>query len=595
MQEDNKTVEIETFEELKQLKLAIIAEAQRHLQPADWKEGSDKIKELRKRWAEISSASKAIVVEEEDNKLNEKFDKICDTFYKNRENYYAEIEQEKVNNAKRKRALIDELKEIIHQGKAIESIQRVKKIQEEFREIGATPISETENLQKSFQALLDQIYAEVKLYYELKDIDRRKNLEEKTLLCEQAEALIHEPDIKTAIQRVRTLYEAWREIGPVPQDHTEAISERFKKATDAINARYEEYLQTLQKEQQENLTKKQALYAAIQNFVDEIDIHNKSLIWKEQQAKIEDFERQWEAIGHVPKEHSDEIWKKYRTAINQFYAKQKEFFKLKHEEKENIIKQKMALIEAVEALKDSTDWEKTTEAIKKYQEEWKNTPFLNEKDSKPLWDRFRAACDYFFNQRKKYYEQLDEERNKNLQEKERICAEIESFIEQEPTEENTNKVKEYQKLWKTLGEVPLKDKNKIWNRFSKACDSYFDHLRSYNKKALKNSKKSNQAQNQQNQTTDEGKISRKLKTLQQEKEQLENNLSFFAKGKAGDALRNTVQAKIDKLNAQIEALQAELKAIRKAKKDAENNKQTTDNPQNITLENIALNEETKKD
>ncbi len=597
MQEDNKTtVEIETFEELKELKLAIIAEAQKHVQPADWKEGSDKFKELRKKWAEISENAK-VVVEEEDAKLNERFNKIYDTFYKNRDEYYAGIEQEKANNAKRKHALIDELKEIIHQGKAIDSIQRVKKIQEEFKEIGATPISETENLQKSFQALLDQIYAEVKLYYELKDIDRKKNLEEKISLCEQAEALIHETDVKLAIQRVRTLYNAWKEIGHVPQEHTETIWERFKKATDAINARYNEYLQTVQKEQQENLSKKEALCTEIQTFVDGINIQNKSTNWKEYQAKIEAFEQQWEAIGYVPKEQSDEIWKKYRGIIGQFYGKQKEFFKLRQQERENAIQQKMALIEAVEALKDSTEWDKTTAALKKYQEEWKNTGFLNEKEGKPLWERFRAACDYFFNQRKAFYEQAEEERNKNLEEKERICAEIESFIEQEPNEENTNKVKEYQKAWKTLGEVPIKEKNKIWNRFTQACDAYFDHLRSFNKKGFvktKNQNKHNQNY-QQNDSNDEGKINKKLKALQQEKEQLENNLSFFAKGKSGDSLRNTVQTQIDKINAHIESLKAELKAIRKAKKDAENNIRTENNAENTIVENTEIQEETKTD
>jgi len=592
MQEENKTVEIETFEELKELKLAIIAEAQQHVQPADWKEGSDKIKELRKRWTTISQTAKAVVVEDEDNKLNEKFDKICDTFYQNRDAYYAGIEQEKANNAKRKHALIEELKEIIHEGKAIDSIQRVKKIQEEFREIGPTPAGESENLQKSFQAILDQIYAEVKLYYELKDIDRKKNYEEKLSLCEQAEALISEKDVKIAIQRVRTLHDAWKEIGPVPQEHAETIRERFKKATDAVNARYEEYLQTLQKEQQENLSKKESLCEELQKFVDAIVVQNKSTNWKEHQAKLESFEQQWEAIGYVPKEQSEEIWKKYKGIINQFYAKQKEFFKLRQQEKETAIQQKTALIEAVEALKDSTDWDKTTAALKKYQEEWKTTGFLNEKDGKPLWERFRAACDYFFNQRKNFYEQAAGERSKNLEEKERICAEIESFTEQEPNEENTNKVKEYQKLWKTLGEVPVKHKNKIWNRFTQACDAYFDHLRSFNKKGFVKTKRDyNRNQNQHNDNSDEGKINKKLKALEQEKEQLENNLSFFAKGKSGDSLRSTVQVQIDKINEQIKSLKAELKAIRTAKKEAE---KTAENNVNTTVENTEVKEEKTK-
>ncbi|MCS7077144.1 MAG: DUF349 domain-containing protein [Bacteroidia bacterium] len=567
MQEDNKIVEIETFEELKELKLAIIAEAQQHVQPTDWKEGSDKFKELRRRWNELSDNAK-IVIEEEDTKLNEKFNKICNTFYENREKHYAEIEQEKINNAKRKSELIDELKQIIYDGKSIDSIQRVKKIQEEFREIGPAPTGENEKLQKSFQALLDQIYAEVKLYYDLKELDRRKNYEEKLSLCEQAEALMQEKDTKIAIQRVRILYDTWKEIGPVPHEHNAAIWERFKKATDAINARYDEYLQSLQQEYQQNLAKKESLCQQIHSFVESINVQDRNIHWKEYQSKIEDFEREWESIGHVPKEQSDDIRKKYKNLINLFYAKQKEFFKLRQQEKENAIQQKMALIEAVESLKDSTEWESVTDLVKKYQEDWKNTAFLNEKESRPLWERFKAACDHFFDRRKKHYEELEKERTKNLEEKERICAEIESFVEQEPNEENTNKVKEYQKLWKTLGDVPLRYKNKIWNRFNAACDNYFDHLRRFNKKALKDKKKEKRQSNT-NETLDEAKINKKLKALQQERDQLENNLSFFAKGKSGDSLRSSVQAQIDKLNKEIEQLKAELKAIRIAKKEAE--------------------------
>lgn len=591
MQEDNKTVEIETFEELKQLKLAIIAEVQQHVQPSDWKEGSDKMRELRKRWAELSANAKAIVIEEEDNKLNEKFDKTCETFYQNREQHYAAIEQEKANNAKRKHALIDELKQILHEGKAIESMQRVKKIQEEFREIGPTPVGETESLHKSFQALLDQIYAEVKIYYELKDIDRKKNYEEKTHLCEQAESLLNEPDIRVAHQRMRTLYSTWKEIGHVPLEYADAIWERFKKAMDAIHARYDEHLESLKKEYEENLTKKQALCEELQKFVENLNVENKSTNWKECLTKIKSFEQQWEHIGYVPKEQSDEVWKKYRSAINQFYVKQKEFFKLRHQEKENAIQQKMALIEAVEALKDSTDWEKTTEALKKYQEDWRNTGYLNEKDGKALWERFRSACDYFFNQRKNFYDQLEQERVKNLEEKERICTEIESFVEQEPNEEHTNKVKEYQKLWKTLGEVPIKYKEKIWNRFVEACDAYFDHLRSFNKKGSTKNKRhhhNHHQENEQNEHSNEAQINKKLKALAQEKEQLENNLSFFAKGKSGNSLRDRVQEQIDKINQQIDTLKAQLKAIKTAKRQAEEEKPNIDDTPNEVKEETKI-------
>ncbi|MDW8302574.1 MAG: DUF349 domain-containing protein [Bacteroidia bacterium] len=568
MQEDNKTVEIETFEELKELKLAIIAEAQQYVKPTDWKQGSDKFKELRRKWNELCESAK-VIVEEEDAKLNEKFNKLCNTFYENREKHYAELEEEKLNNAKRKSALINELRQIIYDGKSIDSIQRIKKIQEEFREIGPAPAGENEKLQKSFQALLDQVHAEVKLYYELKELDRKKNYEEKLSLCEQAEALLQEPDIKVAIQRVRILHDTWREIGPVPQQYNASIWERFKKATDAINARYEEYIEKIQKEQQENLSKKQALCQAIRTFVEGINPEDKNLNWKELQTKIEEFEKQWESIGHVPKEQSDTIWKEYKDALKLFQTKRKEFHKIRQQENLAIIQQKMALIEAAESLKDSTDWEKTAEILKKYQEDWKTIPLANEREHRILSEKFKAACDYFFQRRKSYYEELENQRNKNLQEKERICQEIESFLEQEPTEELTQKVKEYQKLWKTIGDVPLKYKNKIWKRFNTACDNYFDHLRSFKKKALKAKKQAEAASKETKPTLNEAKINKKLKALQQEKEQLENNLSFFAKGKAGDSLRSTVQAQIDKLTEKIEQLKAELKAIQIAKRQAE--------------------------
>lgn len=589
MQEENKIASIETFEELKQLKSALIEEAKSCLNPNDWKEGSDKFKEFRKRWNDLS-ANAAIIVEEEDSKLNEKFNKVCDAFYENREKHYQQIEVEKVNNAKRKWVLIEELKQIVSENKEIESFERIKEITEEYKKIGQIPVKEADDLFKTYHLYMDQISGSIKDYYALKDLDRKKNYQEKLLLCEQAENLANETDAKTASQQIRTLHELWKEIGPVPQEYNAEIWERFKKASDVINGKYEEYQKQVDVEYAENLVKKEALCAEIEAFVAGLQ-EEKSPRWKELVVQINGFEEKWEAIGYVPKDNTEAIRKRYKAAISAFYNKQREYFKRKDEERQDAIKQKTALIEAVEALKDSTNWEETAEKLKQYQDEWKKTSYVNEKDSKPLWDRFRSACDFFFSERKKHLDSQDGERMKFLEAKQAICEEIEKFLEEDPTEEHTQKVKEYQKNWKTLGEVPIKEKNKIWNRFSKACDDYFDHLRANKKSGGGNFNKikTQEYQHQNsNMSAEESKLDKQMKTLLQEKGQLENNIEFFAKGKSGDAMRKSIQEKIDALEVEIKKIKDEMKAIRKAAQEAkkqEETKETTTEEQPIIEEN----------
>ena len=307
----------------------------------------------------------------------------------------AEQEQQRTENLAKKQAVIDKIKQLATTPEeAGKSYDAFKELQAEWREIGPVPAENVSEIWKNYQLYVEQFYDMLKLNIQFREYDFRKNLEAKTLLCEQAEKLADEKDVVAAINRLQTLHQEWKEIGPVAKELREEIWNRFKEASTVIRKRHQEFFEARKAKEEENLTKKTELCEKVEavsteglkTFAD----------WDAKTKEIIDLQAIWKTIGFAPQKVNTQIFERFRAACDKFFGEKAAYFKSVKEELNQNLAKKRALVEQAEALKESTDWKQTGDALIELQKQWKSIGAVPRKVSDELWKRFVGACDHFF-------------------------------------------------------------------------------------------------------------------------------------------------------------------------------------------------------
>ena len=254
------------------------------------------------------------------------------TEYKTRRAEVAAVQaKEQAENLEKKQAILAEMKALVEGATAdgvMANLQRMRDLQAEWKKIGPVSAEKTQEIRKAFQQYQEQFYDLVKINIELRDLDFKKNLELKTLLCEAAEKLQNNENIVEASRMLQQLHDEWAEIGPVARELRESLWERFKAASTVINKKHQAYFDELHRKEQENLERKQAI-------IDQLKAINEPLVngeplnakqWEELTAKVQELQAEWRKIGFAPKKHNQSIYEAYRAECDRFFATKKEFF-----------------------------------------------------------------------------------------------------------------------------------------------------------------------------------------------------------------------------------------------------------------------------
>ena len=281
---------------------------------------------------------------EESEDLEEDFKTLLAEYKSRRAEIASAQAAEQANNLARKQAILTEMQRLVEGATAdgvMANLQRMRELQAEWKKIGAVPVAQTQTIRKAYQQYQEQFYDLVKINIELRDLDFKKNLELKTLLCEAAEKLQNNDNIVEASRMLQQLHDAWAEIGPVARELREELWERFKAASTIINKKHQAYFDELHRKEQDNLTRKQAI-------IDQLKAINEPIIngepmtakqWEELTAKIQELQAEWRTIGFAPKKHNQSIYEAYRAECDRFFATKKEFF-LELRERRKIREQK---------------------------------------------------------------------------------------------------------------------------------------------------------------------------------------------------------------------------------------------------------------
>ncbi|MDR3350960.1 MAG: DUF349 domain-containing protein [Prevotellaceae bacterium] len=498
--------------------------------------------------------------------LETAFKQLYSAYKQKRAAHNQQAEQEKEENLAKKLAIIEELKKLLEKQEDLnQTFPAFRALQQHWRETGPVPASRTKDIWDSYQYNVERFYDYVKINNELRDLDLKKNLEAKTVLCEKAEELLLEPSIINAFTKLQRFHEQWRETGPVSRELREQVWERFKSATTAINKKHQEYFEQQKETQLKNLEAKKALCEQAEELANtEIKDSND---WNKLSKQLEKLQQVWKTIGFATRKDNTKIYERYRAACDKFYIAKREFYGSFKDEMQQNLQRKTALCEQAEALKDSDDWKKTTDKFISLQKRWKEIGPVTRKQSDATWQRFRTACDAFFSRKQKYFSEVDAQYDGNLQRKEAIINDIESFVPGSDVTENLNALKEFQRRWTEVGFVPAKARERIQNAYRTAIDRHFAslHISDTDKKIIRFKHRIEDLQQSGKAgrfiRSEREKLVQKLRQLESDMALWENNIGFFSKSKNADALIADVNKKIIAAKEEIKTIEAKIKLI----------------------------------
>lgn len=389
------------------------------------------------RKAFIDEGGKAEDFTPETEPAEEEFKAVMNAIKEKRNALAAAQEQEKEENLTKKLGILERMKFLTESQEDTNKIyDEFKKLQQEWNEIGQIPVAKVNELWKTYQLYTEKFYDMVKLNNEFREYDFKKNLEQKTRLCEAAEKLAEEPDVISAFHQLQKLHQEFRAIGPVAKDLREEIWSRFKAASTVVNKRHQQHFEELKEKEQNNLDQKTVICEIVEGM--EYDTFTTFADWEDKTNEILALQAKWKTIGYAPQKMNVKIFERFRAACDEFFRRKAAFFKSVKETMAANLEKKKAFCEKAEALKESTDWKETAEILTKLQKEWKTIGPVAKKHSDAVWKRFIGACDYFFERKNKATSSQRSEEVENLAKKEDVIKRMAAL---EATEKRLSSVR----------------------------------------------------------------------------------------------------------------------------------------------------------
>lgn len=494
-----------------------------------------------------------------------KFEKLYNRLREELTNRSHQQEQEKEKNLKVKENILEQLRELTSGEESSTSLDAFKELQNEWKNTGPLPPGKSKELWANYNALVDMFYNNRTIYFELKELDRKKNLEAKKEIIEKAEKLLENTKLHEVFRELKKLHEEYKNIGPVPKEEQEELWNRFKEASDKLYQKRGELLLQNKQFQEENLIKKADLIEKAKKFGGfQTDKINE---WKDKTLEIINLQKEWKGIGAIPPDKTREISKAFWSAYKGFFKNKDRFFKELEQEKLENLKKKIALCEQAETLKDSEDISDTAENLKKLQSEWNKIGPVPLKQKEETFKRFKAACDYFFNRKREQVAETEKEYEENLKKKISIIDQINALTDEQEVKDQ-QAIRTLQQEFSKIGFVPKKDIKPVKEKYKEAVEKYLNHMTASGKagnkiklelevSALKSEPGARKKLHKK-----ESDIIRKIQQLKSDIQTFNTNIEFLSNSPKADKLREQVQKNIEESQKQVQDLQEQLKIIR---------------------------------
>lgn len=505
---------------------------------------------------------------------SQQFDALYKQIKETKNIYFKDIEKSKEKNFGVKTELLNRLREVVEGAESSPvankaSLEALKKIQDEWKAAGNVASANNNALWDTFHALTDRFYSNRSIYFELLDLDRKKNLSAKIEVCERLEKLLAEVQNVTisgeVLDRANAMFEEFRGIGPATRETQEALWQRFKESLDVIYAKRRQQLEGQKAEAEENYKLKAEIAELTVPFV----TFNSTMItdWNDRSKAIMALQDQWNnQKGSMPREKGKVLADTFWGNIKAFYKNKTAFFDNLEAQRAANLQIKVNLCEEVENLVAAgDDSAANTNRVIQLQKDWKTAGFVPEKQRESIYARFKKACDEFFDMKRLKSADTEKSYEDNFLKKVALCEQIEA--ETKAGNADLSKLNAYKAEFNAIGFVPRKNLQDILKRFNAAINGYIGgmgkvSLSEKEKMRQENSEESGSSRNTRTPVVKEGEAQRKIQNLENEIATWKNNIEFFAKSKTTEKLRADFEKKIERAEAEVKGLKEQLKSAK---------------------------------
>ena len=337
-------------------------------------------------------------------------------------------------------------------------------------EVSENPFNEIE---RGFKELYNRYKKERAEYNRHLEKERENNLVLKEAVIEDLKALLEkQEDVNATFPAFREIQNRWRAIGPVPVQSYRNLNETYQLYVEQFYDMVKINRELRDLDFKKNLEVKEKFCEMAEKLAE-----NDNIV--EAFKELQKLHEQWKEYGPVAKQYREDIWNRFKAATAVINRKYQTFFEgLKEQQAENLV-EKTKLCEQVEAIAEkeitsSNEWNSLSKEIEDIQKQWRQIGFATKKENQRIYDRFRAACDKFFNRKRDFYNTYKESMNENLKKKLSLCEAAEALKTSTEWKKATDQFISLQKQWKEIGAVPRKKSEQLWKRFRAACDEFFN-------------------------------------------------------------------------------------------------------------------------
>ncbi len=532
-------------------------------------------KEYQKLWTtEFETARQAFV--DEGGKAKEfdypkqpedlQFESLVDKHAKLKKDADAKIASEQAKNLSVKLEIIAKINDLSKVSDNVgAAVKMLQELQTQWKNTGSVSSHKYKEVQADYSKAVEEFYYNLKIFRDLQEHDLKKNFELKTELIGKIKNIQSIENIKEAERLIKVYRNEWDEVGPVPNSKWDILKQEYKTVLDETYAKIKVHYTGIEEKKETNLHSKLDLIEKAKSLV--AAAAEGTVKWNETTEQLIALQNEWKSVGRTTEKDNEKIWAEFRAICDTFFDKKKEYFAGQNEKFAANRKIKSELISKAEALKDSTDWQKTGADLIKLQDNWKKHPSNGDKDEPKLFARFRKACNHFFDARKNYYENLDASFEGNLAAKEAILTKLNDIKLSSDNKENHAQLKAINAEWNAGGMVPMKDKKRINDAFFNKIDELYEQMNmdKLEKAIMQFRSKLDRLAASENGSELLRKESDYLKKLSDEITSrirtYDNNLGFFKNSKGSNSFMKEIEDKIAGEKEKIAELAAKRKLI----------------------------------
>jgi len=492
--------------------------------------------------------------------VKSKYNKLLSDYKKQKDIHYSNLEKQLKDNLEKRVQVIEDLKILIENADTKTMYKYFRDLQNTWRSIGPVPKTKYNDTWKIYHHHVERFYDLLHLSNDFRDLDFKNNLEEKLKLIEKAEFLAEMKDVNAAFKELQDLHKTWKEdIGPVAREMRDDVWDKFSAATKIIHDKRHDHFKSMKSQYVVIIEAKILVIDEILSYDSSKNkTHND---WQKSIKDIDALRKKYFDAGKLPYSKSESIWKKFKEATKQFNREKNKFYKQEKNAQQNNLQAKLDLIKLAESIKDSEDWETTTNTFKKIQSDWKKIGHVPRKFSDDIWNKFKSSCNYYFD---RYHNQ----KNALSDEQKEIIGHKIAFVEALKVDDYTTKdtITNLMESWSQLGSTPRGSKA-VDLQFNKFVDGLLSKL-SLDKSEIvllkfKNIINGYLANNDIRKLDSELVfVRKKIDESVREIQQLENNLSFFSNASDDNPMVKNVHKNIDTYKNGLKAWKDKLAYIR---------------------------------